>query len=102
MHDELFVYLIVALNALLQVMLIGRLKFPAGGKWKYQLAAVGIPLFVMLAMRLLIAGGVIPARVAEQSSVERFLTTAASVALLAGPVLVTLAAVIGRKRKRPD
>jgi hypothetical protein len=102
MPDQVFIYLIVALNALLHVMLIGRLKFPAGGKWKYQLFALGIPVFVMLTMRLLIAAGMIHVRVADQAPVERFLATAASVALLAGPWLVTLAAIVGRKRKGSD
>jgi hypothetical protein len=99
MPDDLLIYLIVALNALLQVMLIWRLKFPRGGKLKYQLLAVGIPLFVMLATRLLIAGGVIHGVVAEQSPAERFFTLAASAALLGGPWLVTLAAIFGRKRQ---
>ena len=102
MPDELFIYLIVALNALLQVMLIGRLNLPAGARWKCPLAAVAIPVLIMLAMRLSIAGGMIHARVVDQSPVERFVTTAASVALLAGPVLVTLAALARKRRKRPD
>jgi hypothetical protein len=102
MPDEAFIYLIVALNALLHVILIGRLKFPAGGRWKYQLFALGIPVFVMLTMRLLIAAGMIHVRVADQTPIERFFATAASVALLAGPWLATLAAAIARKRKGPD
>jgi hypothetical protein len=99
MPDEVFIYAIVALNALLQVLLIGRLGLPAGARWKYQLAAVALPGLVVLAMRLSIAGGMIHVRVADQSPAERWLTTAGSIALLAGPWLATLAAVF-RRRKR--
>ncbi|WP_372528153.1 hypothetical protein [Piscinibacter sp.] len=102
MPDEVFIYLIVALNAFAQVMLIRRLKFPAGGRWKYQLFAIGIPVVVMLSMRLLIASGAIHGHVADQSPTERLLTTAASALLLGGPWLVTLVAVLGRKRKGSD
>jgi hypothetical protein len=38
-------------------------------------------------------------RTANQSSAERSLTTTASVALLAGPWLVSVAAFVGRRRK---
>ena len=100
MHDELFIYLIVALNALLQVMLIRRLSFPAGGRWKYQSWAVGIPVIVMLGMRLAIMAGTIHGRVADQSSAERLFTTAASIVLIAGPWLVTVAAIVRNRRQR--
>ncbi len=100
MPDEAFVYLIVALNVVLQVMLIRRLKLPSGAKRNYQLTAVAIPVLIMLATRLAIAAGMIHARVAEQSGVERLFTMTASVALLAGPLLVTLAALVSRMRRR--
>jgi len=100
MHDELLIYVIVVLNALLQVMLIRRLKFPAGGRWKYLSFAVGIPVFVMLGMRLAIMAGAIHGRVADQSSVERFVTTVAGIVLLAGPCLVTVAAIVRSRQQR--
>ncbi len=100
MSDEVLIYLIVALNVLVQLMLLRSLNFPAGERGKYYLFAIGIPLVLMLSMRLLIAGGMIPARVAEQSTVEQFVTLAASVLLIGGPWLVTLAAIVSKKRKR--
>jgi hypothetical protein len=99
MPDQLFIYLIVALNALVQLILIRSLNFPAGGKRKYYLLAVAIPLLVMLSVRLLIAVGVMHSRVADQSVLEQHATTAASVLLMAGPWLVTLAAILDKRRK---
>ena len=99
MHDALFIYLIVALNALLQVLLIRRLRFVEGGRWRYLWLAAGTPVVVMLAMRLAIMAGAIHGRVADQSSVERLVTTASSIALLAGPWLVTVAAVLRSRRQ---
>ena len=100
MPDQVFVYLIVALNVVLQVMLIRRLKLPPGAKRNYQLGALAIPVVIILATRLAIAGGVIHARVDEQSGGERWFTLAASIMLLAGPLLVTLAALVARLRQR--
>jgi hypothetical protein len=100
MHDEVFIYVIIVLNTLVQLMLIRSLSFPAGGRWKYYMVAVGIPLGVMLSMRLLILGGVIPNRVANQSPGENYITTAAGILLVAGPWLATIAAIFSRKRKR--
>ncbi len=99
MSDEVFIYLIVALNMLVQIMLIWRLKFPAGGKWKYCLSVVAIPALVMASVRLAVAGGMIHGRVAEQSTIERWITSAASIMLVAGPWLVTLAAILNKKRR---
>ncbi len=99
MSDQVFIYLIVALNTLVQLMLIGRLIFPAGGKRKYYLFAVAIPVLVMLSMRLLIAVGIIHGRVADQSAIEQHFTTAASILLMAGPWLVTLVAILDKQRK---
>ncbi|MGZ5091281.1 MAG: hypothetical protein ACXWCY_15070 [Burkholderiales bacterium] len=99
MSDQVFIYLIVALNTLVQLMLIGRLNFPAGGKRKYYVFAVAIPVLVMLSTRLLITGGMIHNRVADQSAIEQHVTTAASVLLMAGPWLVTLAAILDKQRK---
>ncbi len=100
MYDKVFIYLIVALNTCCQLMLIWRQKFPPGVKRKYCAYAVAIPLVVMLSMRLLIAGGMIHGRVADQTPVERYITTAASILLIAGPWLVTLAAIFSKKRQR--
>jgi hypothetical protein len=101
MFDQVFIYLIVALNTCCQLMLIWRQKFPAGGKRKFCVCAVAIPVLIMLSMRLLIAGGLIHGRVADQTPVEHFITTAASILLVAGPWLVTLAAIFSKKRQRP-
>jgi hypothetical protein len=100
MSDELFIYIIVALNALVQLMLIWRLKFLTGGKWKYCVLVVAIPILIMASMRLLVAGGVIHGRVADQSMVERIITMGASVLLMAGPWLVTIAAILDKPRRR--
>lgn len=100
MSDEMFIYLIVALNALIQIMVIWRLKFPTGGRGKYYLLAVAIPVFVIVSMRLLVASGMIHGRVADQTSMEQHVTTAAGILLIAGPWIATLAAFFDKKRNR--
>ena len=100
MADKVFIYMIVALNTCCQVMLIWRQKFPVNEKWKYCGLAVGIPVFIMLSMRLLIASGTIHGHVSEQSSVELFITKSSSILLIAGPWLITIAAVIKNRRNR--
>ena len=100
MYDKVFIYLIVALNTCCQLMLIWRQKFPGGEKRKFCIYAVAIPVAVMVSMRLLIAGGMIHGRVADQSPTEHYITTAASILLIAGPWLVTLAAIFSKKRQR--
>jgi hypothetical protein len=92
------IYLIVGLNIVVQLMLIGRLKFPPGGRRKYYALAIAIPVLVLLSMRLLVAGGLIHNNVADQTPVEQFVTSTASILLLAGPCLVTLAAILDKKR----
>jgi hypothetical protein len=99
MSDHVVIYLIVALNTFVQLLLIGRLNFPASGKRKYYLFAVAIPVIVMLSTRLLIAVGMIHNRVADQSAIEQYVTTAAGILLMAGPWLVTLAAILDKQRK---
>ncbi len=99
MPDQLFIYLIVVLNALTQLLLIRSLNFPRGGKRKYYLFAIAIPLMVMLSMRLLIAGGMISGRVVDQSPIEQMITAAAGILLMAGPWLVTLAAILDKRRR---
>ena len=100
MYDKVFIYLIVVLNTCCQLMLIWRQNFPVGEKRKYCVCAVAIPVLVVLSMRLLIASGLIHGRVADQTPVEHHITTAASILLVAGPWLVTLAAIFSKKRKR--
>ena len=99
MPNELLIYLIVAMNALVQAILIWRLRFPEGGRWKYVLLALGGPLAILVAMRLLVAGGAIHARVAEQAAWEHWLTLGASALLLVTPWLATLAAILDKKRR---
>lgn len=99
MSDEGFIYLIVVLNILVQLMLIHSLRFPPGGRRKYYLLATVIPVAIMLSMRLLIAAGAINSRVAEQSAVEHFVTSAAGVLLMAAPWLVTLFAIVDKRRR---
>lgn len=100
MHDQVLIYLIVALNALCQLMLIWRQKLAANVKWKYCGLAIAIPLVIMVAMRLMIASGTIHGRVAEQSLVELYLTKGAGMLLIAGPWMVTLIALLARMRDR--
>jgi hypothetical protein len=99
MSDQIFIYAIVVLNVLVQLVLIGRLKFPPGGKRKYLLLAVAVPLAVVGVMRLLVWAGAMPAAVAEQSMPQRGLTLLASLALFAGPWAVTAAAVVDKDRR---
>ena len=100
MADTIFIYLIVALNTCCQIMLIWRQKLPVGDKKKYIGLAVGIPVLIMVSMRLLIANGTIQGHVAEQSPVELFITRSASILLIAGPWFATIAAVIKNRRNR--
>lgn len=99
MSDELSIYLIVALNIGVQLMLIRSLRFPPGGKKKYYLFAVGIPVAIMLSMRLLIAAGLIHNRVVDQSTVEHIFTSTAAIVLMASPWFVTLFAVVDPERR---
>jgi hypothetical protein len=99
MQDTVVIYVPVALNAPMQVMLIGRLRLASAGQWRYQCLAVAVPLMIAVTMRLLVAGEMIHEQTAIQSSAERSVTTTASVALLAGPWLVSVAAFVGRRRK---
>lgn len=99
MNNDLMIYSIVALNILVQLALIARLKFPPGAKWKYALAAASIPVLVMLCVRALVAGGLLHERLVEQSMLERAFTTLASLALVLGPVGVTIFAVVSKKRR---
>jgi hypothetical protein len=99
MNDEIYVYAIVALNILVQATLVWRLKFPAGGRWKYVAAVIAVPLALMAGMRMLVGTGAVHARLAEQSAFEHYLTMLSSVLLVLGPWLVTFAAVVSRRRR---
>jgi len=98
--NNLAIYLIVLCNALCHLMLIWRLKLDQGAKVKFCSLALGIPVAVMCVMRLMVALGVVHARLAEQSGPERALTLLASVLLLAGPVFATGAAVLSNRKGR--
>lgn len=98
--NNLSIYLIVLCNALCHAMLIWRLKLDSAAKLRFCALSAGIPLAVMLAMRLLVAVGVVHARVAEQGGWERATTLLGSVLLLAGPFLATGAALMYRRRSR--
>ena len=100
MHDHVLIYVIVALNALCQLMLIWRQKLAAGVKWKYCCLAIAMPVVIMVSMRLMIASGTIHGRVAEQSLVEQYLTKGAGMLLIAGPWLVTLTVLLAKMRER--
>ena len=99
MPDQLLIYVIVAFNVFVQMMLIRRLKFPPGGKrWFYALCA-GIPVAVIAVMRIVVWAGAIEGRVADQSGMERFVTTLAGIVLMGAPWVVTVAAILDRKRR---
>ena len=100
MPNYLLIYLIVALNALCQTMLIWRLKIPSKCKWQCVGMTIAIPFLIMVIMRLIVAGGMVQSRVADQSLAERSLTTLASVLLIAGPWLVTGASIFISRRER--
>jgi hypothetical protein len=100
MADELFLYLIVLLNTTVQLFLIRSLGLPAREKRKYLAIAIAIPLCVMASMRLLVLGGIVGGNVADQGFLERCVTDAAGILIMAGPWLATLAAVITRYRPR--
>jgi hypothetical protein len=100
MADQVLIYMIVALNTLCQVMLIWRQKLDKSAKWKFCSIAVGIPVLIMLSMRILIANGAIHGHVTEQSLDEQYVTKGSSILLIIGPWLVTLAAIIISRRNR--
>ncbi|ACH39670.1 hypothetical protein Gbem_2662 [Citrifermentans bemidjiense Bem] len=102
MPNHLLIYVIVALNAGCQVMLIWRLKLERAMKWTFCALSLGVPLLVAVAVRVLVATGVIHARVAEQSGIEHFVTILASALLIAGPLLATGSAVIYQRSKRSE
>jgi ribose/xylose/arabinose/galactoside ABC-type transport system permease subunit len=98
--NHLSIYLIVFLNAATHVMLIWRLKLDKLAKWKFCALTLALPLLIMVAMRLMVGVGLIQGRVAEQGGLERFITALASMLLIAGPFLVTGAAVFFRRKQK--
>ena len=100
MPDHLLIYVIVLLNALTQAMLIWRLKQAPALKWVLCCSTVAVPLLLAVSMRVLIAQGVINARMADQTFIEQLITKSSSILLIAGPWLVTVAAIfMSRKFK---
>jgi hypothetical protein len=100
MSDHVFIYLIVAFNSICQIMLIRRQKLASNVKWKFCCLAAAIPVVIMLSMRLLIVSGTIHEYVAEQSPIEHSITEGVSILLIAGPWLVTIAAILTRIKNR--
>jgi len=100
MPDHLLIYLIVFLNSLTQAMLVWRLKLAPAIKWTLCCSTVAVPLLLAVSMRLLIAQGVINARIADQSFIEHLITRGSSMLLIAGPWLVTIFAIVIRKKYR--
>ncbi len=100
MPNHSLIYVIVILNAACQAMLIWRLKFDTRSKLKYCCLAVAVPLLIAIIMRLLVAVGVIHAQLSEQAALERAVTSLASMLLIAGPFMVTIAAFVFRRRQR--
>lgn len=100
MPNNILIYLIVALNAGCQAMLIWRMKLDHYAKWKYCSLTVVIPLLIAMAMRLMVAMGVVHGRVAEQVGIERLVTSLASMLLIAGPLIVTGAAILMKMKIR--
>jgi ABC-type multidrug transport system permease subunit len=101
MYDHILIYVIVSLNALCQLMLIWRQKRINNVRWLFMAIAVALPLLTAVIMRTLVACGAINGHVAEQSRTEHLVTSTMSMLLIAGPWLVTFAAVFTtRARKR--
>ncbi|GAM07801.1 hypothetical protein OR1_00070 [Geobacter sp. OR-1] len=94
MHDHILIYVIVLLNALCQLMLIWRLQRMQSTRWLFMGIAFAVPLVAIAVMRALVASGVINSHVADQSRMEFLVTNAMSILLIAGPWLVTVAALL--------
>ena len=99
MPNHLLIYVIVALNVACQFMLIWRLKLERRDKVKYCLLAAVVPLIISATMRLMVGTGIIHVHLAEQNAIERTATSLASIFLIAGPFLVTVAAVLFRRKQ---
>jgi hypothetical protein len=100
MPDHVLIYLIVLLNAFCQLMLIWSQKRMGTTRWFFMVFAVLIPLLAAVAMRALVAYGVINGHIAKQSRTEHLITNAMSILLIAGPWIMTLAAVLFNRSKK--
>jgi hypothetical protein len=98
MLDHAFIYLIVVLNILVQLVLIRSLGFPAGEKRGYYAFALATPVLVIVLMRVLVATGLVEAQVAGQSPFAQFLTAAAGILVIGAPWLATVGALFRRMR----
>ena len=81
-------------------MLIWRLKFEKYSKWKYCSLAVAVPLLIAVAMRVMVSIGAINVQISEQTFLERVVTSLASILLIAGPFIVTVSAMMLRRKRR--
>jgi len=100
MQDHILIYVIVALNALCQLILIWSLK-KLGKQRVFFMAAAGLlPLLTALFMRGLVATGLIHGHLVEQSQLEHIFTQAMGILLVAGPWLTTAAAVLFRRNRK--
>jgi hypothetical protein len=100
MTNQLAIYLIVGLNVACHILLIWKLKMDKGARLKYCALSIGVPLVVMMTMRLMVALGAVHGRVAEQGGIEHAFTMLASMLLVAGPFLVTGAALVFSRKQR--
>ena len=100
MSNNILIYVIVALNAACQVMLIWRMKLSRWTRWKFSSLAFGAPLLIVIVMRLMVAMGIVHRRMAEQVGIERLVTSLAGILLIAAPLIVTGAAIISRRKKQ--
>ncbi|BCS54261.1 hypothetical protein [Geobacter sp. SVR] len=100
MPNHLLIYAIVIMNALCQLMLIWSLKALGKTRITFMALATALPLMSAVIMRGLVATGLIHGRLAEQSQLEHLLTQAMGILLIAGPWLVTAAAVLYRRNRK--
>lgn len=100
MPNHSLIYVIVILNAACQAMLIWRLKFERQSKWKYCLLTFAVPLLIALTMRIMVATGAMHAQLSEQALLERAVTSLAGILLIAGPFIVTIAALVLRRKQK--
>jgi hypothetical protein len=100
MPNHLLIYVIVLLNVACQIMLIWRLKLDRTIKLKYCALALAIPTVIAVTVRVLVAAGIMHVRLAEQGMLERTITTLASILLIASPFMITIAAVIFRRKQK--
>jgi hypothetical protein len=101
MPNHLLIYVIVALNALCQAVLIFSLKKMGNRRFPYIGGALLLPVIIALAGRIMAAAGIINPHLVQQSQLEHLITQLMGVLLIAGPWLITAAAILHR-RKQPS